>query len=196
MAYWTGQRDTFVQLFFREARGLAAYDPLTEPTTFNLARTTAGANEALIALGGAFERGAFGLLYGAYARSFRDASPSPISVNKYDEGTVVLRPELFFGEHWGLALEGSYQARQYAELDPVTGSPLLASEWRGGVIPYFSPAGRGSYKRPQLRVLYAVTARNQAARDLYAAEDVFSQRAIEHYLGLQAEWWFNSSSYP
>jgi len=63
-------------------------------------------------------------------------------------------------------------------------------------MPFFSPAGRGSYKRPQLRIIYAFTARNQAARDLYAAEDVFSQRAIEHYLGLQAEWWFNSSSYP
>jgi maltoporin len=196
IAYWTGERDTFVQLFFREARGLAAYDPLSEPTTFNLARTTQGANETLIALGGNYEKGMFGLLYGAYFRSFQDASPSAISINKYDEGTVVLRPELFIGEHWGLALEGSYQARQYAELDPSTGSPLYAAEWRGGVMPYFSPAGRGSYKRPQLRIIYAFTARNQAARDLYPADDVFSQRAIEHYLGLQAEWWFNSSSYP
>jgi hypothetical protein len=196
IAYWSGERDTFVQLFFREARGLAAYDPLSEPTTFNLMRTTAGASETLLALGGNFERGMFGLLYGGYLRFFQDASPSPISINKYDEGTLVLRPQLFFGEHWGLALEGSYQARQYAELDPITGSPLLASEWRGGVMPYFSPAGRGSYKRPQLRIIYAFTARNQAARDLYPAEDVFSQRAIEHYLGLQAEWWFNSSSYP
>jgi hypothetical protein len=25
---------------------------------------------------------------------------------------------------------------------------------------------------------------------------VFSQRTIEHYCGIQAEWWFNSSSYP
>jgi hypothetical protein len=196
IAYWSGERDTFIQLFFREARGLAAYDPLTEPTTFNLQRTTAGASETLVALGGNVEKGMFGLLYGGYLRFFQDASPSAISINKYDEGTLVLRPELFIGQHWGVALEGSYQARQYAELDPATNAPLFAAEWRGGVMPYFSPSGRGSYKRPQLRIIYAFTARNQAARDLYPAEDVFSQRAIEHYLGLQAEWWFNSSSYP
>jgi hypothetical protein len=196
IAYWTGQRDTFVQLFFREARGLAAYDPLAEPTTFSLARTTTGASETLIALGGNVEGGAFGLLYGGYLRFFRDADPSASSINKYDEGTLVLRPQAFLGEHFGLALEGSFQARRYAELDPSSGSPLVATEWRGGVMPYFSPAGRGSYKRPQLRAIYAITERNQAARDLYPAADVFSQRSIEHYLGLQAEWWFNSSSYP
>jgi maltoporin len=196
IAYWTGQRDTFIQLFFREARGLAAYDPLSEPTTFNLSRTTAGASETLIALGGNVEGGMFGLLYAGYLRFFRDADPDPVSINKYDEGTVVLRPQAYFGQHWGLALEGSYQARRYAELDPSTGTPLIAGEWRGGVMPYFSPAGRGSYVRPQLRIIYAITARNQAAKDLYPAADVFSQRSIEHYLGLQAEWWFNSSSYP
>jgi LamB porin len=196
IAYWTGQRDTFVQLFFREARGLAAYDPLSEPSTFNLSQTTSGASETLIALGGNVEGGVFGLLYGGYLRFFRDADPNPISISKYDEGTLVVRPQAYFGEHWGLALEGSFQARRYAELDPTSGNPLVASEWRGGVMPYFSPAGRGSYKRPQLRAIYAITARNQAARDLYPAADVFSQRSISHYLGLQAEWWFNSSSYP
>jgi hypothetical protein len=196
VAYWTGERDTFIQLFFRYAHGLAAYDPLSEPTTFDANRTTSGANEALIALGGNYEKGAFGLLYGGYLRFFTDGDPQPTSIQKYDEGTLVLRPQVFFGEHWGLALEGSFQERAYAELDPTTNSQLVASEWRGGVIPYFSPSGRGSYKRPQLRVLYAITARNEGARALYPAQDVFAQRSIEHYLGLGVEWWFNSSSYP
>ena len=62
--------------------------------------------------------------------------------------------------------------------------------------PLLLPIGRGSYKRPQLRIIYAITARNEGARALYAAQDVFSQRSIEHYLGLGVEWWFNSSSYP
>ena len=31
---------------------------------------------------------------------------------------------------------------------------------------------------------------------LYPVEDVFAQRKAEHFLGLGAEWWFNSSSYP
>jgi LamB porin len=196
VAYWTGERDTFIQLFVRYAHGLAAYDPLSEPITFAANRTTDGANEALVALGGNYEKGWFGLLYGGYLRYFTDGDPQPTSIQKYDEGTFVLRPQAFFGEHWGLALEGSYQARLYSELDPTTNSPLTAAEWRGGVIPFFSPAGRGSYKRPQLRAIYAITARNEGARALYASQDVFSQRSIEHYLGLSVEWWFNSSSYP
>jgi maltoporin len=194
--YWTGERDTFIQLFARYAHGLAAYDPLAEPITFDANRTTNAANEVLFAVGGNFEKGAFGLLYGAYFRYFTDGDPQPTSVQTYDEGTIDLRPQLFIGEHWGIAVDGSYQARRYAELDPTTSAPLTASEWRGGIIPYFSPAGRGSYKRPQLRIIYAITARDEGARALYAAQDVFSQRSVEHYLGLGVEWWFNSSSYP
>jgi maltoporin len=196
IAYWTGQRDTFIQVFARYANGLAAYDPLSEPTTFAADRSTSGASEALVAIGGNYEKGAFGLLYGGYFRFFTDGDPQPTSIQRYDEGTFVLRPQLFIGEHWGIALDGSYQARRYAELDPTTNAPLTASEWRGGIIPYFSPSGRGSYKRPQLRLIYAITARDEGARALYATQDVFSQRSIEHYLGIGVEWWFNSSSYP
>jgi maltoporin len=196
VAYWTGQRDTFIQLFVRYANGLAAYDPLAAPTTYANDKTTSGSSETLIALGGNWEKDMFGLLVGGYVRFFRDGDPSPTSMNKYDEGTLVLRPQIYFGEHWGLALEGSYQERKYAFIDPSTGNQLDAAEWRGGIMPYFSPSGRGSYKRPQLRAIYAITDRNQGARDLYPAQDVFSQRTVEHFLGLQAEWWFNSSSYP
>jgi len=195
-AYWTGERDTFIQIFARYAHGLAAYDPLSEPITFDANRTTNGANEALFAVGGNYEHGAFGLLYGAYFRYFTDGDPQATSIMTYDEGTVDVRPQVFLGDHWGIAVDASYQARRYAELDPTTNAPLNAAEWRGGIIPYFSPAGRGSYKRPQLRIIYAITARNEGARALYPSQDVFSQRSVEHYLGLGVEWWFNSSSYP
>ncbi len=196
LAYWTGQRDTFVQLYLRHAEGLAAYDPLAVPLTFANNRTTQGASETLAALGGNWETGPIGVLVGAYVRSFRDASTSPTTSEKYDEGIFAVRPQLFIGERWGLAFEGAFEARRYAVIDPQTDQPLDASEWRFGVIPYYSPSGRGSYKRPQLRLLYNLTARNQAARELYPALDVFSQRPVEHYLGMGAEWWFNSSSYP
>ncbi len=196
LAYWTGKRDTFVQLFVRHAEGLAAYDPLADPTTFANNKTTDGSTETLVALGGNWEKGMLGVLVGGYLRAFRDGDPAPTSTNKYDEGTVVVRPQLYFGQHWGLALEGSYQERKYAYLDPNTNQQLDAQEWRGGIMPYFSPSGRGSYKRPQFRLIYAITDRNQGARDLYPTQDVFSQRSVEHYLGMQVEWWFNSSSYP
>src|ERR1019366_6148149 len=139
----------------------------------------------------------FGLLGGAYLRFFRDGDPSLTSTQKYDEGTLVLRPQVFLGEHWGVAGEASFQARRYAFPDPEnTSSPLTASLWRFGLMPYFSPAGRGSFVRPQFRVVYVATVRNRGAQELYAPQDVFYQRDVEHFLGLNVEWWFNSSSYP
>jgi maltoporin len=196
VAYWTGERDTFVQLFLRHARGLAAYDPLAAPQTFANDKTTSGSTDTLIALGGNWERGSFGLLVGGYLRFFRDGDPSSTSTQKYDEGTIDVRPQLYFGEHWGLAVDLSYQQRRFAFLDPDTNAPLTATVGKFGVIPFFSPAGRGSYKRPQFRLLYVASARNAGTRQLYPVEDVFAQRKVEHFAGAGVEWWFNSSSYP
>lgn len=196
VAYWTGHRDTFVQVFVRHAEGIAAYDPLALPLTFANDRTTRGSTENLIAVGGNYEEGPFGILVGGYLRAFRDGDPNPTTSQKYDEGILAVRPQLYIGERFGLALEGAFEARRFAVLDPQTDAPLTASEWRFGVIPYFSPSGRGSYKRPQLRLIYNLTARNDGARELYPALDVFSQRSVEHYIGMGVEWWFNSSSYP
>lgn len=195
LGYFSGVRDGFAHLFIRHARGIAAYDPLSSPTTFANDRTTGSANDTLIALGGNLESSLLGIQWGGYLRFFRDGSQGITSAQKFDEGTVVARPHLFFAEHWGLALEGSYQRRIYGAVDP-SGEQYSGGLTRFGVIPYFSPAGRGTFKRPQLRLLYVLTARDQAARSLYPKEDVFSQRPLEHFLGLSAEWWFNSSSYP
>ena len=196
VAYWTGRRDTFVQLFLRHAEGVAAYDPLAVPLTFANDRTTRGSTETLLALGANYEWGPLGVLVGGYLRSFRDGDPSPTTSQKYDEGILTVRPQLYIGERWGVAVEGAFEARRYAVLDPQNDQPLVASEWRAGIMPYFSPSGRGSYKRPQLRLIYALTSRNTATRELYPAQDVFSQRSLEQFLGMGAEWWFNSSSYP
>ena len=185
-----------MQLYFRHAEGIAAYDPLAVPLTFANDHTTAGSTENLVALGGNYEVGPFGVLVGGYLRSFRDGEPRPTSSQKYDEGILAVRPQLYLGERFGVAVEGAFEARRYAVLDPQTDAPLAAQEWRFGVIPYFSPSGRGSYKRPQLRAIYNLTARNNATRELYPALDVFSQRNVEQYVGLGVEWWFNSSSYP
>jgi maltoporin len=193
---WTGERDTHVNLFFRHARGVAAYDPLSTPSTFANDRTTSGSTETLVALGANYEIGSLGVLAGAYLRFFRDGDPSPTSTQKFDEGTVVVRPQVFLGEHFGIAVEGSMQQRRLAVLDPATDSALTATVFKGGLIPYFSPSGRGAFKRPQLRLLYAVSGRDSGARALYPVDDVFAHRTVEHFIGIGAEWWFNSSSYP
>jgi maltoporin len=192
---FTGKRDTHVNLFFRYATGLAAYGDFTTPDQLGPDKTTTGAHELVVALGGNYEVGPFGLLLGAYFRSFRNASPA-LDFHDVDEGIVAARPQVFFGELGGLAIEGSYQVQQRGVIDPITGAgPLTPHLYRLGVVPFLSPAGRGSFSRPQFRVIYVLTARSESAKLLYPQDDVFSIRSIEHFLGFGVEWWFNSTSY-
>jgi maltoporin len=193
---FTGKRDTYASLVMRYARGIAAYDPLSAPITFALDHTVSAASETQIAVSGNLETNVFGLLAAAYVRFFRDASPSETSAQKYDEGAVVVRPTAFIGEYFGISAEGSYQQRRIAIQNPDSTGPYSASVLKAGIIPYFSPSGRGNFKRPQLRLIYNASFRGSGARGLYPVEDVFSQRSVEHFVGIGAEWWFNSSSYP
>ena len=53
---------------------------------------------------------------------------------------------------------------------------------------------RGVYARPQLRLIYNVSFLNEGAVELYPEGD--PRRAdVQHFLGVGAEWWFNSSTY-
>ena len=198
---YSGKRDTHVNLFARYATGLAAYGQFASPGELAANKTTDGAHELVIAAGGNAEVEWFGVMMGAYVRSFRDASPA-LDYEDVDEAAVDLRPTVFFGELAGLSLEGTYEIAQRGVLsqsqnDP-TGAPKgpqLASSFRFGVIPFLSPAGRGDYTRPHIRFIYALTARSDGAKQLYPEDDVFHRRSLEHFFGLGAEWWFNSSTY-
>jgi hypothetical protein len=55
--------------------------------------------------------------------------------------------------------------------------------------------GPSGYDRPQIRFVYSAANLNQGALDDYVPGDVRHVRPWEYYLGVQAEWWFNSSSY-
>jgi maltoporin len=191
---YTGVRNTYVNLFFRYAQGLGAYGDLAVPYTLTARQTSARARDVVLALAGNWESGPFGLLAGAYVRYFQDADAAIYGRNDLVEGTLALRPQVWIGEHFGIAIDASYQAQSFNMLDPVTGTgPRSASMWRFGVIPFVSPAGRGSFTRPHLRLIYAATVRDAGAQRLYAPDDPFAFNAVEHYLGLGCEWWFNSS---
>jgi maltoporin len=200
---FTGVRDTHVNLFLRYATGIAAYPDLTEPFELSPQRTTSGAHEALAALGANYEVGAFGVMLAGYIRSFRDASPA-LDYDDVDEGIVMARPAVFFGEIAGLAFEASYQAQQRGVVTRVgtdgtlnhdPAGPVTARIGRIGFMPFLSPAGRGNYSRPQFRIIYSAAFRNDAAKTLYPLNDVAGLRSVEHFLGVGAEWWFNSTSY-
>lgn len=191
---YTGARNTYVNLWFRYARGLAAYGDLSVPTLRSSLQTSARAQDVVLALAGNYEIGAFGILAAAYVRSFRDADASLYGRNEYVEGTISVRPSLWFGENAGLSIEANYQAVMFNMLDPVTGQgPRTASLWRFAVMPFLTPAGRGNFTRPHLRLLYSVSIRSDGAQRLYAPDDPYAYNAVEHQLGLNCEWWFNSS---
>ena len=196
LTYFAGKRDTFASLVLRHARGIAAYDPLSVPTSFAVDHTTSGASETQVAASGNFETADFGITAAAYVRFFRDGDPSPTTTQKYDEGTIVARPSVFLGDYFGISGEASYQARRIAIANAAGDGPTTASVFKAGIIPYFSPSGRGTFKRPQIRLIYNASFRDSGTRSLYPAADVFSQRKVEHFAGVGAEWWFNSSSYP
>lgn len=198
----TSARNTHVNLFLRYATGLAAYGEFAAPDQLGQGATTQGAHELLAALGANWEKGPFGLMVGAYVRSFRNASED-LDLGDVDEGIVALRPHVFFGEIGGLAVEGSFQAMQRGVVTTVDADnkptdakgPFSASLFRIGFVPFLSPAGRGDYSRPQLRLIYLVTVRGKEARQLYPQDDVFSLHGVEHFFGVGAEWWLNQTSY-
>ena len=191
---YSGQRNTYVNLWFRYGQGLGAYGDLNVPYTLTATQTSALARDVVLAAAGNWESGPFGILGAAYVRYFRDADPAVFSRNQLWEGTVVVRPTVWIGNHVGIAIEGSYQAVAMNMLDPVTGvGPRTGSLWRFGVIPFVTPAGRGNFTRPHLRLIYALTVRDDGARGMYAADDPFARNSVEHFLGVGCEWWFNSS---
>jgi maltoporin len=192
--YGFGDRDGHAHLFLRYARGVAAYGELAAPSVLDAERK-AKASEFVVATAGNFEIDRFGILMGAYARLFDASMGAEYSANKYWEGTVITRPQVYLTEHTGIGTELSYQFKNRKILDD-TGRHRVPSAWRLSLLPMLTPAGWGSYKRPIIYGVYTATFRNDAARESYPVEDPRSDRSTEHYLGLHAEWWFNSSSYP
>lgn len=192
---WQVSNRAFVNLFFRHARGLGAYNPLGVPFRTGGVQTTERARETIVGLSGNYELGAFGLQLGAYYRYFRDADPNIFDRSALAEGAVNVRPHVWIGERAGLSLDLAYQALQMSALDERTGRVVRGGVTKIGFIPFYSPFGRGTFTRPHLRLIYSMSIRDQGAQALYPMEDPRSRTAVEHFLGVGAEWWFDSTSY-
>ncbi|MCB9730914.1 MAG: carbohydrate porin, partial [Deltaproteobacteria bacterium] len=186
---------SFVNLFARYAHGLAAYDTFDSPVRTGSGVDSGNASEALLALSGNFEAGLFGVQVGAYYRWFRDSDSSAFAGGGVNEGAFDVRPQVFLGDFAGVALDLSYQALALNTLDEATGDPVRGKVFKLGLIPFVSLGGRGTYARPRLRLIYAVSMRDDGARGFYPAEDPRSGQGVEHFLGVGAEWWFDSTSY-
>lgn len=185
----------FVNLFFRCAFGVAAYDWPSAPELVGDRPATSDASACLTALSANVELGQVAVQAGAYFRRLRDPSSSVRLGGASDELAFDVRPHVWFGQHAGLALDVSYQLLQTRTLDARSAELVQGSVTKLAAIPFYSPFGRGTYTRPHLQLIYALSLRDAGARGLYAELDRRSEQAVEHYLGIGAEWWFNSTSY-
>jgi maltoporin len=181
-------------LFLRVAGGLAAYGELTVPTHLDPTRKVSDALEVVGALSANWESRWVGVMLGAYVRRFRDASSSNYNPASYTEGIVAARPHFYWNEYFHTAVEVSYQSRKADGVDYLAGRVLTPQVFRFSVLPLVAPLGRGTYSRPQLYLIYTVSAVNEDARIAqYDPSDYRFGQSVVHYLGVGVEWWFNSS---
>lgn len=184
----------FANLWLRVAGGLAAYGELTVPTSLDPSRRVADALEVVAALSANWESHYLGIMLGAYVRRFRDASTAAYNPNSYTEGIVAVRPHIYWGTYFHTAVEVSYQSRKADGVDFLANRVLTPSVFRFSLMPLVAPLGRGTYSRPQLYLIYTVSAVNADARIAqYDPTDYRYGQGVVHYLGAGVEWWFNSS---
>ncbi len=195
-AVWGFGERGFANLFVRHATGIAALGELATPTSgLAMDGSVTDTTSTRIATSAGFGAGRFDLIAGGYVDWFSDADSVNYDGDDYYEGTLALRPSYRVAGGYKQAFEFSYQGHRSNGLSPRTDTFLVPAMFKAAVIPTLA-AGAGPFARPELRLVYEVSVLNDGAQEQYPAEDVRRRGAIHHYLGIGAEWWFNSSTYP
>ena len=192
LGFWGFGDNAHFNLWGRVAGGLAAYGEMAVPGALDLEKKAEDAREVVLALSANYERGIFGLMAGAYMRYFEDADGNK---SDYDDGweyVVAARPIFFIHKYFHQAAEISWQGRRPNGLNPRTQTHLVPNAFKFSLIPTLS-WDKGSYSRPHMRFIYTLTYLDEAARVLFPKEDPRHGEATHHFMGVQVEWWFNSS---
>lgn len=184
--------NSYANVFFRYGSDLGAFDELGIPTDLTAEETTDGAGDLLVGISANWEPGDLGLLLGAYGRYFEDPDPVVFDPDDGWEVGAALRPAWFITDNLHLITEANLQYRRPNGISQETGTQEIPMVAEFAVMPSVS-LGRGSYSRPQLRLMYAVTFLNDSALLTYAPEDPLRGHSARHFLGVSVEWWFNSS---
>jgi hypothetical protein len=188
-----GPRNSHANLFARFSQGLTAHDELEVPTGLNSARKTFPASsEFVLGWSGNFEQARAGTLVGGYARRFVDAD----GLDSLDDGweyIVDVRPYWAVSNPVQLAVDLSYQRRMPRGVSPTSLMAIEPEVVQAAPMLVYSPFGRGSYTRPQFRLIYRLAHLDRDARDLFSVDDPRRDRPWVHFAGMQAEWWFNST---
>jgi len=193
-AWGYGERASHTNLFIRFSQGLAAFGEMGIPFGVDSEKQTfPRASELLIGLSTNYERGRFGILGAGYLRRFVDADPSLYDEDDGWEFVLDVRPWLVLWGPLQFALDVSYQQRFPTGYSPTALEVLNPAVFQIAPMLILSPMGPGSYVRPHIRLVYRYAYLNDGALDTYALEDPRRYDPHVHYLGVQVEWWYNSS---
>lgn len=189
---WNFGKNSFANLFLRYASGLAAYGTWEKPYGLNDERRAVDAQEFRVAVAGNYEHGVFGVMYGGWLRGFFDADDETTDFDDRIEAAVSARPMLFLGRYFTPGIEVSQQISHHNGLNPRTLTQAQARVTQVALLPAltFGDDPVGTYTRPQIRLIYAVSFLNDAALDLYAADDPRAHQGTVHFVGFGAEWWY------
>lgn len=192
--YQNGTPD-FLNLFARYGQGLAAFDELGVPYGLNTEKKATGASEIVLGMSANWEPNSkWALLAGAYARRFVDADPNIYDRDDTWEVGFAARPAWQVTEHFQLVTELNAQYLRPNGIAQESGAQDMPFVIQGAIVPTIS-LGRGSFSRPQIRLIYSITRLNADAQRTYAAQDPLRTRSVQHFVGVGIEWWLNSSRY-
>lgn len=181
--------------YVRYAKGLAAFDELAPPTSFGTDLKTNHASELTFGLAGTWDHPLGNVMLGVLSRRFVDADADSVDHDDGWEYAVDVRPLARVVPDVFVGMDLSYQARFPRGLNPTTQRAEDPAVFQLAPMLVYSPMGPSAYDRPQLRLVYRAAHRNGAALDEYVPDDPRHNHAWVHFIGLQAEWWFNSSTY-
>ncbi|MEO8703002.1 MAG: carbohydrate porin [Kofleriaceae bacterium] len=182
-------------VFVRYARGLSAFDELAPPTSFGTDRKTKRANELTFGASANWDHALGNVMFGALSRRFVDADGNTTDFDDGWEYAIDVRPLASLGGEFFAGADLSYQARFPRGLNAITQRAEDPAIFQIAPMLVYSPMGPSAYDRPQIRVVYRAARFNDAARDLFVPDDPRAAHTWTHFLGFQAEWWFNSSTY-
>lgn len=192
---WHAPSGSFVNVFLRWATGLAAYGELGLPTSTDANLRARGARQLRAGLSANAELGPAGIMAAAFVQQFRVPHRTRFNPDDYTEAVLALRPVWYVTDHLHAGAEVSWQTRAPRGLSPANDAWERPEVLQFALLPALS-LERGTYSRPQLRGIWSVSLRNDAARNLFPDGDRRGEERVVHFLGVGAEWWFNSSSYP
>jgi maltoporin len=184
-----------LNLFARYASGLAAFDELAAPTSFGTDLKTTKANEISFGASGNWDAPYGNMMIGALSRRFIDSSGDTTNTDEGWEYALDARPLAALGKGVFLGADVSYQARFPDGLNPTSERAEDPAIFQVAPMLVYSPMGPSAYDRPQLRAVFNAAFLNQGAVDQYVPGDPRHEHNTVYFVGVQAEWWFNSSTY-